>query len=419
MALFLLIGHFVSRLSPFYARECAPATRGRFEAIDGLRGYLALGVFFTHAVLSFYWYKTGKWGRMDLGIYGNTGHTAVAFFFIITGFLFWGKVLRANGRMDWKALYVSRFFRLTPLYLFSVALVLAIVAVKTGFDLNVSLRRLAIQVSTWLTFSIIEPMDVNGFKGTETIDAGVLWTLAYEWKYYLALPLLALFARGRMFSIPAVAFIFLFLQAPSERIVFNFLIGMLVAYAVDYGHWRIVLKGRPASLVALGCMAMLLLPLGEFQIWFEPLLLLIAFMIIAHGNALFGLLSHPAAKYLGTVSYSFYLLHGIALYVTLQFLNGLKPVASIQPLEYWFVMAVIGGVIVLACGVTYRFVEHPFLIRKYVGGGRTVVISPISNDQDGLEKGLADNFAPPGATTRSTIDPVHEPTLDTMPEKTP
>jgi peptidoglycan/LPS O-acetylase OafA/YrhL len=364
MTIFLLVGYWVVRLTLFFSRECGPASAGRYEAIDGLRGYLALGVFFTHAVLSYHWHETGKWGGQPTGIYGPTGHIAVAIFFIITGFLFWGKVLRASGRVDWKALYISRFLRLTPLYLFSVALVLSIVAIKTGFEMNVSLRRLALEIFSWLTFSILEPMNVNGLKNTERINAGVLWTLAYEWKFYLALPLLALFRRAGMFVLLAAAFISLYVLVPSERIVVNFLIGMLVAYAVGKSYRADVLQGRVASFVALGCMGSLLLPLEEMRVWLEPPFLLVAFMIIAHGNRLFGLLTHPAAKYLGTVSYSIYLLHGIFLYVSLQLLNSIAPIAMLEPLQYWAWMALVGVLIVLACGVTYRFVEHPFLVRK-------------------------------------------------------
>jgi peptidoglycan/LPS O-acetylase OafA/YrhL len=371
MALFLLVAHFIVKLIPFYARECGPATGGdRFETIDGLRGYLALGVFFGHAVLKYYWYETGRWGGQPTGIYGISSHMGVSLFFAITGFLFWGKVLRTNGRMNWKTLYVSRFLRLTPLYLFSVALVFAIVAVQTGFEMHVGRKRLLIQTASWLTFSLVEPMDINGLKGTERINAGVLWTLAYEWKFYLALPLLALFAWGWRFSILAITFVGLFLLAPSERIVFNFFIGMLVAYAVGQGRWGEALKSRTATVVALGCLTALLLPLeplGSARGWLEPLLLFVVFLIIAHGNGLFGLLTHPAAKYLGTVSYGIYLLHGIALYVMLQLLNSVKPIISMQPLEYWMMIALIGVIIVLVCGVTYRFVEHPFLVRKPEG----------------------------------------------------
>jgi len=42
------------------------------------------------------------------------------------------------------------------------------------------------------------------------------------------------------------------------------------------------------------------------------------FAAIAYGNSLFGLLTHLYPKTLGQVSYSIYLLHGIALFLALR-----------------------------------------------------------------------------------------------------
>lgn len=361
MTVFLFIGHWVCRLVPFYARECAGVASGRYETIDGLRGYLALGVFFLHAVLHFQWNETGNWGTQPTGVYSATAHVAVALFFMITGFLFWAKVLRSGPRMDWKALYVSRIRRLAPLYLFSVALVLGIVAVRTDFQLNVSLRRFAVELMSWLTFSLTEPLDINGMKGTERINAGVLWTLAYEWKFYLGLPLLALFARGWKFLIVIFSFLTIYLFVPSERITFNFMLGMLVAHLTERGDRRGALRSRSATVVALACGLALLLPLGNWRVWLEPPLLFTLFMIIAHGNGLFGLLTQPAAKYLGTVSYSIYLLHGIFLYVALQLLDRFTPVSHMNAAEYWLAITGIGTAIVIGCGLSYRFIEYPLL----------------------------------------------------------
>lgn len=364
MALYLAIAYAIAKGIPFYRSECCAGGSGRYEAIDGLRGYLALGVFFTHAVLTYFWYQTGKWGGQPAGIYGETGRTAVALFFCITGFLFWGKILRNPHKMDWLRLFRSRVLRLTPLYLFSVAVVFFIVAVKTGFSLNVSPKLLITQVLTWLTFSIIEPMNINGLKSTERINAGVLWTLAYEWKFYLSLPLLAIFARGWAFILLAAAFALVYSFVPAEKIIINFLIGMLAAHLVHRNGSRQWFSTAVPAIVAIACLVSLVMPLGELRFWLEPVLLFTVFLVIAQGNSLFGLLTLPAAKYLGTVSYSLYLLHGIGLYVGLQMLHKVKPIQTLQPIEYWLAAATIGALVILFSGLTYRFVEHPFLARK-------------------------------------------------------
>ena len=47
----------------------------------------------------------------------HLGQTSVALFFMITAFLFWGRVLAQGERMDWPAMLFARLYRLYPVYL--------------------------------------------------------------------------------------------------------------------------------------------------------------------------------------------------------------------------------------------------------------------------------------------------------------
>ena len=70
-----------------------PKEQGRFLAIDGLRGYLAFFVFLHHAMIWFFYLKTNKWEVPPSNLYTHFGQAGVAFFFMITGFLFFLKSL--------------------------------------------------------------------------------------------------------------------------------------------------------------------------------------------------------------------------------------------------------------------------------------------------------------------------------------
>jgi len=354
----------VTRLSCFFRHETSSSDGGRYETLDGLRGFLALGVFLTHVVLSFRWYETGKWGGVDAGVYGNLGKYAVASFFMITGFLFWGKIIRSQGRPSWKALYISRFRRLVPLYLFSVGLVLAVVTVKTGFQLQVGLFALAKQIASWLTFSLIEPMNVNGLPHTERINAGVLWTLAYEWKFYASLPLLAFMLTWTRFLLLVLATLAYVWTHPEQFIVIYFLFGMLAAYSLQTKWPAIALDSKVFSLLAI-ILLMTVIGLDHHMPSIViSLMLFLVFLTIVHGNTLFGILVRPWAKYLGIVSYSTYLLHGIVLYTGISLLNRATPVQELPPHVYWSYISLLTVVLVLFSGLTYRFVEHPFLKKR-------------------------------------------------------
>src|SRR5436190_2216663 len=89
------------------AVPCVPA--GRHVAIDGLRGFLALGVLFHHALFRFNLATTGRWVIADTAFYTLLGQVAVMTFFMITGFLFWDRV--QQGTTDWRHFYGARVRR--------------------------------------------------------------------------------------------------------------------------------------------------------------------------------------------------------------------------------------------------------------------------------------------------------------------
>ena len=119
LACFAVAWMVLSR-SRFYRDLVQGLGGGRAEMIDGLRGWLALGVFFAHSVTTYGWYTTGQWDGAAAPFYGRVGQVGVALFFMITGYLFWGRVVRAQGKLDVPSFLLSRVRRIVPMYLVSV-----------------------------------------------------------------------------------------------------------------------------------------------------------------------------------------------------------------------------------------------------------------------------------------------------------
>ena len=175
----------------------SPPPPGRYGSIDGLRGYLALGVFLYHSCVWGYYSHTGKWGYPPSRFYVQLGDCGIALFFMITGFLFFSKILDGRTKpIDWLRLYVSRFLRLTPLYLFVVVLLFIVVIFLSHGVLRAPLVKTLRGAACWLAFTIPGEPDLNGVKNTSIIMAGVTWTLLYEWLFYALLPVLALMVRA-------------------------------------------------------------------------------------------------------------------------------------------------------------------------------------------------------------------------------
>jgi peptidoglycan/LPS O-acetylase OafA/YrhL len=85
---------------------------------------------------------------------------------------------------------------------------------------------------------------------------------------------------------------------------------------------------------------------------------------VADGSTLLGLLRTRAASLFGLVSYSFYLLHGIVVFVAYRWLDGWVPVASLGPAQHWAVAALAALFTLALSAFTYRHVEHPFLAAR-------------------------------------------------------
>lgn len=355
VALCLAVGALIAKASRFYAAQLGNVD-GRFETLDGLRGFLALGVLGAHAVNMYTWRSGGGWGSAG-GFYEQAGYGGVALFFAITGYLFWLRVLKSHPALDAVALYRSRLRRIVPMYAFSVLCVLAVAASVTGLAPNESLPTLAKELRGWASFGFLPSGPINGFADAHYINA-VYWTLAYEWAFYLALPFLALFARGASSVVLLAAVLFFGTQAP---VVYNFLAGALTAMLVHAG----TLRGRRLDSpwlapVALGALAAFFVFPG-LPALLRTGLLFAFFVLVVHGQSLFGLLRSRPAKVLGLASYSIYLLHCIVLFVIVRAVDAAVPVAQLPAVQYWLVIAGAACLTVLLSALTYQHVEYPFI----------------------------------------------------------
>ena len=117
----------------------------------------------------------------------HLGQTSVALFFMITAFLFWGRVLSRRGGLDLMAFLVSRLFRLYPAYLVMLGLLLA---VTYGFVTPEQRANAGLwpQLASWMLFTVFGAPNLNGLPDTGMVVAWVTWSLPYEWLFYLALP---------------------------------------------------------------------------------------------------------------------------------------------------------------------------------------------------------------------------------------
>lgn len=346
----------------------APA-QGRQAGLDGLRGYLALGVFLHHGAIWHGFLRTGVWAAPPSRLYLQLGEGSVVLFFMITAFLFYARLLNAPDRtLDWGGLYVARGLRLVPLYLLAVGLLFLIVGIRSHGVRVEPIPRILKEVCKWVLFTGSGDPDINGVRGTARILAGVTWTLPYEGWFYAALPLFATFLRFKLpRRIRALGWFSLAVWLhwhPRFLPMLAFAGGILAAYLVRRPSWRTFAVRPAASVLICGCLAGVAFGTDTAYCPTSLLLLATAFALIAGGNTLFGLLDGALARTLGQQAYSLYLLHGLVLYVLFTFLLPHLTRLPLSPQGHW--LAVLGAtpVLILIAATTFHLVERPFMARR-------------------------------------------------------
>jgi len=165
----------------------------RSSPIDALRGVLATAVVCHHFVVTYYWKLNGSWVRPESDVLNNMGVVPVSLFFMITGFLFFGKIYRKTP--DWVTILRSRVQRIMPLYIFVMLIVFTISLGKTNFVIEFG--GLGKEILKWGLFL---GGTFNGFADSVHITAGAHWTLRYEWLFYISLPLIAAVFNRRLYG---------------------------------------------------------------------------------------------------------------------------------------------------------------------------------------------------------------------------
>ena len=313
---------------------------------------------------------------------------------MITGYLFWTKLLSAGGGGSWRSLYVGRLFRIAPMYLTAVLAMLVIVLAKTGFMLREPLGDVGGAAAQWLALGIVNLQpDVNGYPATHVL-LGVTWTISYEWAFYASLLATAVVARSRA-HLPLVAAALVLCLAGKSLLDSSvlgfaalFLSGMTAA-SLLHAKKTLALSDRLSSALALACLLLIFVasPLntgrGGYGT-FVTLLLAGFFYCVCSGATLFGLLTTRAAQRLGSISYGVYLMQGLVL--TLVFaIPPLREFALRAPANYWLVGMLCACVLIATAGVTFVFIERPCIAfgkrfaRRSPASGAVTPAAPVES----------------------------------------
>ncbi|MHC8392453.1 acyltransferase family protein [Pseudomonas sp. LB3P93] len=353
------------RAVPKISRHLEHSGESRYASIDGLRGYLAFGVFVHHSMITWIFVRTGVIEFPPSNFYSQLGQGSVALFFMITGFLFWNRLLTQGRQHDWLAFAVSRVFRLYPLYLPLMLIVFITVFYLQNWELKEPGIRLVGQILAWLTF---DRPDVNQYHQTGMLISNVTWTLGYEVFFYLALPLagMVFIYRGSwlqvvlcLIGIYALYQLVGWEHSLKKHFLASFLGGIGAAYWIRRPHLMAWGRTRLAGIIALLALAIAFTAFNRAFNLLPLLLLSLFFVIVASGNTLFGALQPRSIRWLGEISYSTYLLHGFVLWVMVQRLPLVLHLDARDTWTYLSLLAVCSCLLIVISSLTFLYIEKP------------------------------------------------------------
>ncbi len=363
---FLVIVYLIAYLTAYAVnfKYKINAASIRYEGIDSLRGFLALGVFIHHSVIWYQYIQTGKWDAPKSNLYTQLGQTSVSFFFMITSFLFITKLLNSTEKeFNWRAFFISRIFRLVPLYYFLLVLLVLYVMTNTHWQLTVSILSFLKSMFYWGIFSTA---DINNYNLTSFIISHATWTLPLEWLFYFSLPLISLIIFKKKTSLFYIVISILFIcgyfsvNAFRYHNLLPFIGGAVAPFILKYGSRDIKVNNLFLGIIVLVCLFLITQIKTSNYIVCETLISIV-FTSIALGNNLFGILKNSTLKFLGEICYSTYLLHGIVLFTVLYFGFGFEKVKYFTETEYCVLIFLTTPIIVIISFLGYKFIEKPFM----------------------------------------------------------
>jgi peptidoglycan/LPS O-acetylase OafA/YrhL len=267
--------------------------------IQALRAFAAINVVFFHII------GASKSYSQDVGLFGfleGWGANGVDIFFVISGFVMLHiQMIQRRSPFDF---FKNRILRIVPIYwlltLFVIILYLFLPSIFKEMNLT----------PVWAISSLFFTSSV--FTNQETPVVYVGWTLEWEMLFYLMFSIGLFFNKLRL----QVAFVVASLACVSfisgSYIVFEFLFGMLVAYA----HKKEILSKRQSLLVLFfGLFTLLLSLLPSVVSWELNRVLLwgIPSFFIVYGLVSCAQIRGRFFTYLGDASYSIYLVQVLTI----------------------------------------------------------------------------------------------------------
>ena len=353
------------------------------SALTALRGIAALWVVVFHMDVIIFYRELGTLLPHELSGLITQGYLWVDLFFILSGFIIchiYGEQLGSNIQIySIKNYLVARFFRIYPLHLFTLILLIGCVMV-------VSTYAPAVIDDSWNVYfdwqALISNLLLTNAMNQHTYLSWniVSWSIGAEWWTYIYAICLLYFLGNNTIKhsiiITAISFIGLFCLvyfSPKNNLDITFDFGFLrclleftlgvtsyKAYKQNLGK-NIFQRDRYFVFTVLAILIIFHWRMNDLLI--IPLFSMLVLCAAYNQRSVLQILSSSFLQYLGKISYSIYLMHGVWFMVFWFSLPVIKRIWLIESLSLGqTVIYVISfmTLTIVSANYSYRYIEVPF-----------------------------------------------------------
>jgi peptidoglycan/LPS O-acetylase OafA/YrhL len=352
-----------------------PVTSTYSGSLEALRGFAAFLVFGAHSTMYF-----GFAPKQVIA--AAMGEVGVLLFFMLTGHLFWSQI--REGRYNATTFFKKRIFRLLPIMLVFITAIMLLDWITAGFPFPTRNQLLSLVRNYGFGFGTVvnSTGNVNDvFSKDIFLRLNNIWTLRWEWLFYLTIPILATLKKFSNATVFAIFLIILFmdpfkLMSGVTDIVFvlAFWFGAL-SYELEKHktEWTSWLFNRTLSNVVLVCgIAALFFYLLHGELTQKnvriPIMIILVFPIFLYfviSKSFLDRLTWAPMQLVGKVSYSFYLWHLAINFYVMRIMSRLfvQQQSLFAFISTCTIMMIVGVTLSI---ITYRYIEEPFLKQSHV-----------------------------------------------------
>lgn len=354
------------------------------ESLTPMRAIAAMWVMLFHIDVSIFYRDLGALVSRDMTGIFSKGYLWVDFFFLLSGFIIahvYGEKLSSPPTVagKWQATkhYLwARFSRLYPLHLFTLCLLILFAGIVPEFFPQV-------MDGSWDIFFAWSVLDSH-FLFTNAMGQHPLlswnivsWSIGAEWwTYVFAIIFIVALCKRKLTTVAAsmllalAALIALVLWLPEKnldithnygfvRCFFEFVIGLGI-----YECYRRQMAQNWLKFDGVFVVLMLLIAAifhwRAFDVVIIPVFALLILAVSYNKTRVHDFLNKPALQYLGDISYSIYLMHGVWFMVfwfawpSIKLATGMAELPLIVKLLY---ILLFFGLTLLSAHFSYRYVE--------------------------------------------------------------